>query len=59
METKPQKTSQEQQQTPENFVKDIRRKARRLFSSEQKTLIVMEAIRGGDLDSRDPPLGTV
>ena len=30
----------------ENFVKDIRRKARRLYSSEQKTLIVMEAIRG-------------
>ncbi len=46
METKPQKTSQEQKQTPENFVKDIRRKARRLYSYEQKTLIVMEAIRG-------------
>jgi len=46
METKPQKTSQDQKQTPENFVKDIRRKARRLYSSEQKTLIVMEAIRG-------------
>ena len=30
----------------ENFVKDIRRKTRRLFSSEQKILIVMEAIRG-------------
>lgn len=30
----------------ENLVKDIRRKARRLYSSEQKTLIVMEAIRG-------------
>ena len=40
METKPQK------QSTENFVKDIRRKARRLYSSEQKTLIVMEAIRG-------------
>ena len=40
METKPQK------QSPENFVKGIRRKARRLYSSEQKTLIVMEAIRG-------------
>ena len=39
METKPQKPS------TENFVKDIRRKARRLYSSEQKTLIV-PAIRG-------------
>ena len=33
-------------QTTENFVKDIRRKTRRLFSSEQKILIVMEALRG-------------
>ena len=40
METKPQK------QTPENFVKDIRSKTRRIFTSEQKILIVMEAIRG-------------
>lgn len=40
METKPQKS------TAENFVKDIRRKTRRLFTSEQKILIVMEAIRG-------------
>ena len=40
MEIKPQKS------TTENFVKDIRRKTRRLFTSEQKILIVMEAIRG-------------
>ena len=40
METKPKKSS------TENFVKDIRRKTRRLFTSEQKILIVMEAIRG-------------
>jgi transposase len=33
-------------QSTENFVKDIRRKTRRLFSSEQKILIVMEALRG-------------
>jgi len=33
-------------QSTENFVKDIRRKSRRLFTSEQKILIVMEAIRG-------------
>jgi transposase len=40
METKPQKSS------TENFVKDIRNKTRRIFTSEQKILIVMEAIRG-------------
>ena len=33
-------------QSTENFIKDIRRKTRRLFSSEQKILIVMEALRG-------------
>ncbi len=41
METKPQKKS-----STENFVKDIRNRTRRLFTSEQKILIVMEAIRG-------------
>jgi len=41
METKPQKKS-----TTENFVKDIRNKTRRIFTSKQKILIVMEAIRG-------------
>jgi|ERR1700688_2206338 transposase len=40
METKPEKSS------TENFVKDVRRKTRRIFTSEQKILIVMEAIRG-------------
>jgi transposase len=49
METRPQKPSTSfQKQTPENFVKDVRRKARRIFSSEQKILIVMEALRGED-----------
>ena len=48
METRSQKHSQEQKQTPENFIKDIRRKSRRIFSSEQKILIVMEALRGED-----------
>jgi transposase len=49
METRPQKPSTTtQKQTPENFVKDVRRKARRIFSSEQKILIVMEALRGED-----------
>lgn len=48
METKPQKSSPSQKQSPENFVNDIRRKTRRIFSSEQKILIVMEALRGED-----------
>lgn len=30
----------------ENFIKDIRRKTRRLFTSEQKIMIVMESLRG-------------
>jgi transposase len=34
---------QKQKQSIENFIKDIRRKSRRLFSSEQKLIIVMEA----------------
>ena len=33
-------------QSTENFVKDIRRKTRKLYSPEQKILIVMEALRG-------------
>jgi transposase len=36
----------ESKQSTENFIKDVRRKTRRLFSSEQKSLIVMEALRG-------------
>ena len=48
METKPQKSAQDQKQTPENFIKDIRRQTRRIYSSEQKILIVMEALRGED-----------
>ena len=30
---------------PENYLKDIRRKTRRIFTAEQKILIVMEALR--------------
>jgi transposase len=48
METKSQKPSSEKKPSPENFVGDIRRKTRRIFSSEQKILIVMEALRGED-----------
>ena len=33
-------------QSTENFVKEVRRKTRRIFTSEQKILIVMEAMRG-------------
>ena len=32
-------------QTAENYIKEIRRKSRRIFSSEQKIQIVMEALR--------------
>jgi transposase len=32
-------------QTAENYIKEIRRKSRRIFSSEQKTQIVIEALR--------------
>ena len=46
MEAKPQKSTAEPKQTPENFIKDIRRKTHRIFSSEQKILVVMEALRG-------------
>lgn len=46
METKPQKSSTTPKQAPENFVKDIHRKTRNLYSSEQKILIVMKALRG-------------
>lgn len=35
-----------QKQTTENFVKEVRRRTRRVFTSEQKILIVMEAMRG-------------
>lgn len=35
-----------QKQSTENFIKDIRRKARWVFNSEQKIMIVMEALRG-------------
>jgi transposase len=33
-------------QSTENFIKEVRRKSRRMFTSEQKILIVMEAMRG-------------
>lgn len=45
MEAKPQKSTASKK-APENFIKDVRRKARKIYSSEQKILIVMEALRG-------------
>lgn len=33
------------QQSTENFIKEVRRKTRRVFSSEQKIAIVMEGMR--------------
>ena len=36
------------QRTSESLLKDIRRNTKRIFTSEQKVLIVMEGIRGGE-----------
>jgi len=53
---------QRPKQSTENFIKEIRRKTRRLFSSEQKLVIVMEAQRGeysiAELWKRKPCLYT-
>ena len=38
-------TNRKKKQTTENFIKVVRRKTRRVFSSEQKIQIVMEAMR--------------
>ena len=35
-----------EQRTSESLLKDIRRNTKRIFTSEQKILIVMEKIRG-------------
>ena len=35
----------EKKSTPEPYLKDIRRKTRRVFTAEQKILVVMEALR--------------
>jgi len=37
--------SSSKKKTPEKFVKDIRNNTRRIFTAEQKILIVMEALR--------------
>ncbi len=38
-------TNRKKKTTTENFIKDVRRKTRRIFSSEQKIQIVIEAMR--------------
>ena len=48
METRPQKPSSTTKQSPENFVRDMRRNTPKRYSLEQKILIVMEALRGED-----------
>lgn len=35
----------EKKSTPETYLKEIRRKTRRVFTAEQKILVVMEALR--------------
>ncbi len=40
------KQSTAQKQSTENFIKDIRRKTRKVYFSDQKNIIVMEALRG-------------
>jgi transposase len=40
-----QKMETKKKQTTENYIKEIRRKTRRIFSSEQKITVIMEALR--------------
>ena len=46
MTTKKNLSEGSQQRTSESLLKDIRRNTKRIFTSEQKVLIVMEGIRG-------------
>ena len=45
MTTKKNLSAGSQQRTSESLLKDIRRNTKRIFTSEQKVLIVMEGIR--------------
>ncbi len=38
-------TQKKAKQTPENYIKELRRKTRRVFSTEQKISIVVEGMR--------------
>ena len=46
MTTKKNLSADSQQRTSESLLKDIRRNTKRIFTSEQKVLIVLEGIRG-------------
>ena len=46
MTTKKNLSAGSQQRTSEFLLKDIRRNTKRIFTSEQRVLIVMEGIRG-------------
>ena len=46
MTTKENFSAGSQQRTSESLLKDIRRNTKRIFTSEQKVLIVMEGSRG-------------
>ena len=46
MTTKKNLSAGSQQRTSESLLKDIRCNTKRIFTSEQKVLIVMEGIRG-------------
>ena len=46
MATETKKGKRAKSTSPEALLKDIRRNTKRVFSSEQKALIVMEGIRG-------------
>ena len=46
MTTKKNLSAGSQQRTSESLLKDIRRNTKRIFTSEQKVLIVMKGIRG-------------
>ncbi|KGO01739.1 transposase [Porphyromonas sp. COT-290 OH3588] len=46
MATETKKSKRVKSTSPESLLKDIRRNTKRIFSSEQKVLIVMEGIRG-------------
>ena len=45
-DTKKNLSAGSQQRTSETLLKDIRRNTKRIFTSEQKVLLVMEGIRG-------------
>ena len=45
---KPKKMNEQSKRSPEKIIKEIKRKTRRKFSSEEKIRIVIEGLRGED-----------